>query len=115
MRCGAELPPFISIVQYPGRPVILGMEKKHINININKFAGLSRDWVGAKILFMCFVRVVPYGGEKNINKVPPRIPGQPRESFVYVFLSLCVSSLPRGFHEFMFFPDGPYFFKQNAP
>ena len=25
-RYGAELPPFISIVQYPGRPVILGME-----------------------------------------------------------------------------------------
>ena len=24
------------------------------HININKFAGLSRDWVGAKILFMCF-------------------------------------------------------------
>ena len=27
VRRGAELPPFISIVQYPGRPVILGMEK----------------------------------------------------------------------------------------
>ena len=26
-RCGAELPPFISIVRCPGRPVILGMEK----------------------------------------------------------------------------------------
>ena len=25
-RYGAELPPFISIVQYSGRPVILGME-----------------------------------------------------------------------------------------
>ena len=25
-RCGAELPPFISIVRYPGRPVILGMD-----------------------------------------------------------------------------------------
>ena len=25
-RYGAELPPFISIVRYPGRPVILGME-----------------------------------------------------------------------------------------
>ena len=25
-RYGAELPPFISIVWYPGRPVILGME-----------------------------------------------------------------------------------------
>ena len=27
-RYGAELPPFISIVRYPGRPVILGMAKK---------------------------------------------------------------------------------------
>ena len=26
-RCGAELPPFISIVRYPGLPVILGMER----------------------------------------------------------------------------------------
>ena len=34
-------------------------KKKHININ--KFAGLSRDWVGAKNLFMCFFRVIPYG------------------------------------------------------
>ena len=39
-------------------------KKKHININ--KFAGLSRDWVGAKNLFSCFFfRVSPYGGEKN--------------------------------------------------
>ena len=26
-RYGAELPPIISIVRYPGRPVILGMEE----------------------------------------------------------------------------------------
>ena len=32
-------------------PVFQGKEK---HININKFAGLSRDWVGAKKLFMCF-------------------------------------------------------------
>ena len=31
-------------------PVVQG-KKKHININ--KFAGLSRDWVGAKMLLMC--------------------------------------------------------------
>ena len=54
-------------------------------MNINKFAGLSRDWVGAKILFMCFFRALPYGGEKHINKVPQKIPGQSRENFVYVF------------------------------
>ena len=41
--------------------------KEHINININIFAGLSRDWMGTKILFMCFFRVIPSGGEKHIN------------------------------------------------
>ena len=35
-RYGAELPPFISIVRYPGRPVILGMENL-----LNLF---FRDW-----------------------------------------------------------------------
>ena len=68
-------------------------KKKHININ--KFAGLSRDWVGAKKLFMCFFRVIPYGGGgKRINKIPPKIPGQSRENFVYVFCSLCVFFAP---------------------
>ena len=56
----------ISKVPFP-RQVCKGPEiqgkKKHININ--KFAGLSRDWVGAKNLFMCFFRAIPYGGEKN--------------------------------------------------
>ena len=32
-------------------------KKKHINRN--KFAEWSRDWVGAKNLFMCFFRVIP--------------------------------------------------------
>ena len=31
-RCGAELSPFLSIVQCPGRPVILGMEKEALKI-----------------------------------------------------------------------------------
>ena len=53
----------------------LAFPNKEKHININKFAGLSRDWVGAKILFMCFFRVIPYGGEKRINKVPPEYPG----------------------------------------
>ena len=44
-------------------------KKKHININ--KFAGLSRDWGGggAKNVFMCvcvfFLRVIPFGGENT--------------------------------------------------
>ena len=44
---------------------------KKIHININKFAGLSRDWVGAKILFMCFLGSFLMGEKKHINKVPP--------------------------------------------
>ena len=30
------------------------------------------------------------GEKKHINKIAPRIPGQPRENFIYVFCSLCV-------------------------
>ena len=39
---------------------------------------------------MCFFSGHSLGGEKHINKIPPKIPGQSRESFVYVFFSLCV-------------------------
>ena len=34
------------------------------------------------------------GEKKHLNKIPPKIPGQPRENFVYVFFSLCVSFAP---------------------
>ena len=67
-------------------------KKKHISIN--KCAGLSQDWVGVKKLFMCFFRVIPYGGEKHINKIPPKIPGQSRETSVYAFCSLCIFWAP---------------------
>ena len=64
------------------------LRKKHININ--KFAGLSRDWAGAKILFMCVCVCVFFSGHslwgrKRISKVPPKNPGQSRENFVYGF------------------------------
>ena len=50
-------------------------KKKHININ--KFAGLSGDWVGAKKLFMCFFfRVIPYGGGKTHKQNSPKNPGK---------------------------------------
>ena len=59
---------------------------------INKFAGLSRDLVGAKMLFIIifvffsFLKVE----KKHINKVlPPKSRDKSREKFVYVFLSLC--------------------------
>ena len=41
-------------------------------------------------MFMCFLGVIRCGGEKHINKIPPKIPGQSREHVVYVFFSLCV-------------------------
>ena len=49
---------------------------------------------GCQKFVLCFFRVIPYGGEKHVNKIPPKIPGQSRENFVYVFFSLCVFSLP---------------------
>ena len=63
-------------------------KKKHININ--KFAGLSRDWVGAKILFMCFFRVIPYGGEKTHKQNSPQNPGTIPWKFCLRVFSLCV-------------------------
>ena len=42
-----------------------------------------------------FVGSFLMGEKKHINKIPPKIPGQSRENFVYVFFSLCVFfSLP---------------------
>ena len=66
--------------------------KKHIN----KCAGLCRDWVGGKNLFCCFWGVIPYGGEKHINKIPLIIPGQSLEILVCMYFSLCVVFAPRG-------------------
>ena len=42
------------------------IQGRKTHTNINKFAGLSRDWVGAKILFMCFfVGHSLWGRKKN--------------------------------------------------
>ena len=44
---------------------------------------------------MFFFRAIPYMGEKkHISKIPPKIPGQSREHFVYGFFSLCVFFAP---------------------
>ena len=45
-------------------------------------------------LCVCFFRVIPFGGEKNINKIPPKITGQSRENVVYMFFCLCVVFAP---------------------
>ena len=48
-----------------------GKEKTHIHIN--KFAGLSRDLVGGKHLFMCFFfRSFLMGEKKHTNKIPQK-------------------------------------------
>ena len=64
-------------------------KKKHININ--KFAGLSRDWVGAKNLFMCFFRVIPYGGGKTHKQNSPQNHGTvPWKFCLRVFFFMCL-------------------------
>ena len=58
--------------------------KKHININ--KLAGLSRDWVGAKNLFMCFVFFGSFPmAEKDTQEKFSKNPGTIPCKFVYVF------------------------------
>ena len=63
-------------------------KKKHISIN--KFAGLSRDWVGAKILFMsqimCFLGHSLWGRKTHKQSPPQTILGQSRVNVVYMFL-----------------------------
>ena len=69
-------------------------KKKHININ--KFARIVTGLGG----WQKFVYVFFFSGsflmveKKHINKIPPKIPGQSREFFVYVFCSLCVFFAP---------------------
>ena len=81
-------------------------KKKHININ--NFAGLSRDWVGAKNLFMCFFfRAIPYGGEKTHKQNSPQNPGTIPGKFclrgfvLYVFFRSLLKDLQR--HSFKIF------------
>ena len=80
----------VACFDYP-ESFFSGKEK---HININKFAGLSRDWVGAKNLFMCFFGSFLMGEKKHINKIQKKKAGQSREHFVYVFFSLCVCAFP---------------------
>ena len=55
--------------------------------NINKFGGLPRDWVGGKILFMCFLGSFLMR-EKTHKQSPPKNPGP-----IPWKISLCVFSL----------------------
>ena len=62
---------------------------KEKHVNINKFAGLSRDWVGAKILFMCFFFGSFLRGEKTHKQPPPK---KSRDNSVNI-LFMCYFSL----------------------
>ena len=66
-------------------------EKKHINIS--KSAGLFRDWAGGKFC-LCVFSGHSLWGRKHINKIPPKIPGESREKFVYVFFLYVFFLLP---------------------
>ena len=74
----------------PGHPTAKflhsGKEETHKH---KRIGGIVPALGGCQNFVYVFFRVIPYGGEKHINKIPPRIPGQSRENFVYVFFSLC--------------------------
>ena len=56
----------------------------------NKFGGLSQDWVGGRIMFMCFLR--SFLVERRTHKQqspPPKKPGQSCETYVHMFFFLC--------------------------
>ena len=55
-------------------------------MSINEYERLCRDWV-AKFCLCVFGDSFFFfggGGEEHINKLPPQIPGQSHQSFVYV-------------------------------
>ena len=70
--------------KFPHNSSLRGKEKTHKHKHIRGLApGLSGSQNFVYVFF--FPVVIPYGGEKHINKIPPKIPGQSREKFVYVF------------------------------
>ena len=74
------------------------------HININTLAGLSRDWVGAKNMFMCvcfFLGVIPYGGEKihkQNSPPPPKSRDNPVKKCLRVFFFMFFRSLQEAKH-----------------
>ena len=71
------------------------LQGKKKDININKFAGLSRDWVGAKNSFMCFFRAIPHGGEKTHKQNSPKNPGTiPGKLCLRVLFFMCFFFAP---------------------
>ena len=55
-----------------------------------QICGIVPGLRGCQHFIYVFFGVIPYGGEKHINKIPPIISGQSRETSVYVCFSSCV-------------------------
>ena len=62
-RYGAELPPFISIVRCPSRPIILGMDLKHFSGAISFCRRAALTWGVAK--GSSISGVAKFKGDKN--------------------------------------------------
>ena len=69
-----------------------GKEKTHKHKQICGIVP-GTGWV-PKFCLCVFFGSFLMGEKKHINKIPPKIPGQFRENFVYVFFSLCVFFAP---------------------
>ena len=73
--------------------LLLSGSGKEKHINITKFGGLSRDWLGGKT-FSCIFWVVPYGGEKARKQNPKNI--LQKKLFMMCFYLRCFFPLPSG-------------------
>ena len=71
-RYGAELPPFISIVRYPGRPVILGVEKMLGQMKPFLVRGCSWKFSGHEICSK-FQVIILAGSHKIWTAVPQQM------------------------------------------
>ena len=72
-RYGAELPPFMSIVRYPGRPVILGMDKTLKGAyNPVDFQGRGVPWTGNHSL-QCCKEAFAHRGAKPPERGPVKL------------------------------------------
>ena len=75
------------------RRSVSGKEKAHKHKQICRIVPGLGGCQKVVYVFFLFSGHSLWGG-KHINKIPPQIPGQSRENYVYVFFSLCVFFVP---------------------
>ena len=67
-------PRFALRIAGPSKTLNFKINKNHgmaTHKNINKFGGLARNWVGGKIIIMCFFRpIFREEEEEHINNIP---------------------------------------------